>query len=247
MAQDWWKNYFGKEYIETYQQAGFFDTTSRQANFLVKNVFPKKAHNILDLCCGHGRHSIALAKKGYNVTGLDYSAYAIKLAKTEARQKKLDINFITGDARNFKLGKKFDVVINMFTAFGYGSRDEDRKIIKNAAAVLKINGVFFIDLMSLPWLWRNFKPVSRQRLDGYIVVAKRKFDFVDNLIRETRIITQGKKSRKLQNHNRFYTLPELTELLRNEGLRVTKSWGTFLGKPYGFDSKRMLVAAIKHS
>jgi len=245
MIKDWWKDFFGKEYVETYTEAGHFAATKKQTNFLIKYAFPKNTKTILDLCCGHGRHSIELAKKGYKVTGLDYSAYEINLAKQEAERKRLSIDFRRGDARNYRPGGKFDAVINMFTAFGYGSRADDIKILKTVSRSLRKNGTFFIDLMNLPWLWRNYKPVSKQSLGDYKVVARRSFDFLDNVIREARVISQGKRTKKVNSITRLYSLPELTQLLKHQNLKVIQTWGSFAAEPYGLDSKRMLVLAKK--
>lgn len=243
MAKEWWQNYFGQDYIETYQQAGYFDLTKKQTNFLVKKVFPRSTKTVLDLCCGHGRHAIELAKKGYKVTGIDYSAYAIDMAKREAKRQKLDIKFIRGDARQIKYANQFDVVINMFTAFGYGSRTDDQKILKNVARALKPKGVFFIDLMNPIWLWRNYKPAYRLVSGKYKVSAKRQFDFLDNTISETRTIIERGKKKTYHTKNRLYTLAELTEVLKQQSLVVTDAWGKFDGGSYDWDAKRLLVRA----
>lgn len=86
MSINWWKTYFDKNYLAMYEKSGMFKHTQKEVNFLIKNLPIKKNQKILDLCCGHGRHALILAKKGFRVVGLDYSAYQIKAAKTAAAQ-----------------------------------------------------------------------------------------------------------------------------------------------------------------
>ena len=245
MTEEWWKKFFGESYIKEWEEAGMFRYTRREVNFLEKVIPLRKKDEILDLCCGHGRHVIELARRGYKVTGLDFSLYALGIARREAKRRNLIVSFARGDARNFKFRKKFDVIINMFTAFGYGSREDDRKIIRNVSRSLKKRGKFFIDLQSLPWLWRNFKPVRRERVGKLRIVDKRTYDFLEGIVRSIRIVSDGTRKRISRTQTRSYTLAELENLLVEEGLKVVKFFGSYKGRPFGFNTKRMLVVAKK--
>jgi len=57
---------------------------------------------ILDLCCGVGRHCIELAKRDYDVTGVDLTEYYLEKAKKKAEEEELDIEFVKEDMRKFK-------------------------------------------------------------------------------------------------------------------------------------------------
>lgn len=245
MAKEWWKKFFGKEYIETWAQAGMFRSTQREINFLEKVIPLRKKDEILDLCCGHGRHAIELARRGYKITGLDFSSYALGIARKEVKRRNLAINFVRGDARSFRFQRKFDVIINMFTAFGYGSREDDRKIIRNVGRSLKKRGKFFIDLQSLPWLWRNFKLVRRERVGKLLIVDKRTYDFLEGVVSSIHIVSDGTRKRINRTQTRSYTLAELKTLFAGEGLKVIKFFGSYRGQPFGFKFKRMLVVAKK--
>lgn len=245
MKKEWWKSFFGKEYVESQAAGGQFKHTKQEVNFLEKAIPLVKKNRILDLCCGHGRHTIELAKRGHKVWGLDYSQYELRLAKAAANQASLDIDFRHGDARSFRYSFKFDVILNMFTAFGYGSREDDEKIIRRVGQNLKKGGKFFVDLLSLPWLWRNYKPQERKKLSSYTVIMSRTFDFFENVNVEVRKIKYGNQTKTHVTKVRFYTLPELHHLFAQEGLKFVKVWGSFKGEPYGLDSKRMIVLAKK--
>lgn len=245
MTKEWWKTFFDENYVREWQLAGMFKYTSQEVDFLEKVIPLRKTYEILDLCCGHGRHSIELAKRGYKVAGLDFSSYELKIAKNEAERKNLAINFAQGDARNFKFQKKFDVVINMFTAFGYGSRKDDHKIVQNVSRILKKGGKFFIDIQSLPWLWKNFKPVRREKLGHFQILKRRTYDFIEGINHAVRTVSDGDHKRIYRIQTRNYTLTELKDLLAEEKLKIIKFFGSYKGEPFGWRHKRMLVLAKK--
>jgi len=246
MPKDWWKTFFDENYLLFWGARGFFRHTKKEVEFLVKHVPIKKSDRVLDLCCGHGRHSLELARRGFGVTGLDYSAYELELAREAAAKKHLPVRFVRGDARNFRLPQKYDVIINMFTAFGYGSREDDAAILRNASRHLKRGGRFFIDLMSVIWIFRNFQAKHTERLgkNSYARII-RSFDFVQNINYENRTIFKDGKRQTRNLKLQFYSLPEIIVALEAAGLWYEKSWGSFDGKPYGLDSRRMIVLARK--
>ena len=239
---EWWKTFFDENYITLWTARGIFDHTREEVIFLRKVIPLKPDQEILDLCCGHGRHSIELAKRGYRVTGLDYSAYELGVAKKQANHDGLKIDFVRADARNFNLRKKFDVIINMFTAFGYGSEEDDRKIIKNAVKHLKPGGKFFIEMINLPWLWRNYKSKDQEKFGKLTATMQRDFDFLNGINHEKRIFKAGTRTKVYDLFLRVYSLYDLSKLLESEGLRVIRFWGKG-GESYGLKTKRMLVLA----
>ena len=86
---DWWKNIFNSIYLKTDADVvNDNDITKNEIDLFIKILSLSKQDRILDLCCGHGRHSIELAGRGYmNVEGLDRSHYLIQ----KARKTKLSI------------------------------------------------------------------------------------------------------------------------------------------------------------
>jgi SAM-dependent methyltransferase len=86
---------------------------------------------VLDLCCGPGRPSIALAKRGIQVTGVDRSEFLLNKAKAEAAKLNLEIEFVLEDMRRFVRKRAFSLVLNIFTSFGYfDNKEDDLKVLK---------------------------------------------------------------------------------------------------------------------
>jgi SAM-dependent methyltransferase len=103
---------------------------------------PRRAE-VLDLCCGDGRITQTLAKRGYRVTGLDGSERMLTFAKQRAPK----VEFLLADARRFKLPRRFDAAISTFDSLNHVMNTADlKKVFRNVAACLKPGGLFAFDL-----------------------------------------------------------------------------------------------------
>lgn len=101
---------------------------------------------ILDLGCGQGRHSRAMAALGYNVTGADLSPASIEKAKQYASE---NLSFVVHDMRRPIAVNYYDAVINLFTSFGYFESVRDNiRTIDAVRMSLKPNGWFLIDYLN---------------------------------------------------------------------------------------------------
>ena len=105
LPPEWWRSLFNAVYLKTdgdvVENA---ELTRREVDTLVRATGVGKADRILDLCCGQGRHSLELARRGYTaVTGLDRSRFLVRLARKRARKEGLTLTFREGDARRRRL------------------------------------------------------------------------------------------------------------------------------------------------
>ena len=99
--------------------------------------------NVLDLCCGPGRHAIEFARKGFTVTGVDRSPYLLDRAREHAGAVEAPIEFVREDMRQFRRPGAFDLAVNMFTSFGYfEDPEEELQVLRNVSESLRENGVF---------------------------------------------------------------------------------------------------------
>jgi len=102
---------------------------------------PLSGINILDIGCGGGLLSEPMCRLGASVTGIDASIKNIKIAKIHAKKNGLKINYICSSPEKLKIGKKFDVVLNMEIV----EHVEDISFfIKSCSKLLKKNGLMFV-------------------------------------------------------------------------------------------------------
>ncbi len=133
--------------------------------YMEKGLLPK-AGKALDLCCGAGTNTIYLAQSGLDVTGIDISPTAIKIAKIKAQKAKVNINFLEESFVDLPFGDgEFDFVYDM-GCFHHVEIDERPKFIAGVYRVLKANGLYLLTAFSYrngPG-WNHF---TRQQLHNY--------------------------------------------------------------------------------
>ena len=146
MASDWYK----KIWTLSIQDMSWVEDTARQVDFLIEKLELKGNEKILDLACGFGRHSLELARRGFEVTGVDITPAYIEYAAAQAQAENLNARFICSDIRDVAFAEQFDVVLNMADgAIGYlENEEENRKIFQVVSKALKPGGKHFMDIMN---------------------------------------------------------------------------------------------------
>lgn len=93
-----------------------------------------------------------LARLGYVVTGVDLAPRAIDIAREKLAFQNLEADFICGDMR-IPLPDTFDVIVNLFTSFGYFEEDEqNRTVLRSMKSMLRHGGVLVIDFLNEQWV-----------------------------------------------------------------------------------------------
>ena len=202
---------------------------------------------VLDLCCGPGRISIALAKRGFAVTGVDRTAFLLDKAKERAKSANVQVEWIQEDMRNFLRPGAFDLVLNMFTSFGYfDNKDEDVKVLENMFTNLKPGGACVIDVFGKEMLAKIYQPTHSEAVaDGSILVERHEIFDEWTRIRNEWILIKDGKAKTFKFHHTVYSAQELRDRLEKVGFHKVRIYGNLDGKPYGLDAERLIAAACK--
>ena len=166
-----------------------------------------KGHSVLDLCCGPGRHSIALAKKGLAVTGVDRSPFLLAKAVTRAEEQNVEVEWVEEDMRYFARREAFDLVLNMFTSFGYfDNKEDDLKVLQNIHQSLRPSGICLLDIGGKEWLAKVFQPTTNQEGPAGSLLVRHHEIFDDwTRIRNDCILDEGGQGQvvPIPSHNLF--------------------------------------------
>lgn len=201
---------------------------------------------ICDLCCGVGRHSLELARRQFEVTGVDRTGMYLRKAETKAKAEGLNIEFVQEDIRSFCWPASFDVVINLFTSFGYFEDPaDDKRVLENIYESLKDNGRLVMELMGKEVLARIFQERDWREEDGVIILEERKLGENWGSIDNRWIIVKDGKQHERRFSLRLYSAVELCELLKNCGFRQVDVYGDLSGSPYDQTAKRLVLVAHK--
>ena len=169
LPTEWWRELFDSIYLKTDGDVVEHDgNTAQEVDMLIEATGIRMSDRLLDLCCGQGRHSLELARRGFrSVTGLDRSRYLVRLARRRARALRIGVKFREGDARKFAVPEDgFDCVIIMGNSFGYFDREEDDLAVLTAIKrALRSHGRLVVDLTEGDWMRQNYEPRSWEWID----------------------------------------------------------------------------------
>jgi len=246
-ATRWLKGFFREEIFspglpEAVEQAPF------EAAFVVRQLKLRKGQRVLDLCCGTGRHSFELAKRGLQVTGLDATASYLARAEREAKGRD-NPSFMLGDMRRLRFQSEFDAVINLWTSFGYfEDLSEDELVLSGVCRALKPGGLFLIELINARWTRRNPRQLDwTHRSDGTKVLEEAVLrDGKDPGVLSTwTVMKPGRPPERVRFFVRAYDDERLGAGLARAGLRLVRLWGGLNGERYSAGSKCLVALARK--
>ena len=250
-TRPWYETSFQADYLERYCHRS--DRAARQElPFLREKLGLPTGTCVLDLCCGAGRHSRALARAGLRVTGMDLSADLINSARSASDQghARGKTRYVRGDMRRLPFHSAcFDGAVNLFTSFGYFSSDaQDACALREVARVLKPGAAFIFDFLNFqPTLDALVASSESQCGDGHCRV-KRWFDPHTRRFKKiTRIGSTGTEGTRIRRESvRGYTFEELEGLFKQAGLRVIAKFGDLQGARYNARrSPRCVLVARK--
>ncbi len=231
--KQWYEELF-ENYALKYEDENFTKGTIGECDFIEKEINYNKGLKILDLGCGTGRHSIELAKRGYQVTGIDLSESLLKRAKELAIKENLNIDFQIQDARSLTFLSQFDLVIMICEgAFPLMETDEmNFQILQNATKALKENGkLIFTTLNGLFPLFHSVKDfLANNSENGNATYDKNTFNlmtFRDH--NKTTFEDDAGNKKTLDCNERYYVPSEITWLLKSLKYKNIDIYGAKLG------------------
>ena len=198
---------------------------------------------VLDLCCGFGRHSLALLELGLDVYGVDLSAELLAQAGDLPGGAALEGRLVRADARAVPFASAtFDGLVNLFSSFGYFGPEGDLEVLDEIARLLRPGGRAILDLMNPPLVRSNLVPHSSTERDGARLLESRVLRQAGRWVtKDVRLSLPSGEERRWREEVRLYETHELAELLAPRGLEITDVDGDFSGAPYDELAPRQIV------
>lgn len=206
----------------------------------------KPGARILDMCCGPGRHTIELARRGFEVTGVDRTTLYLDQARTKAGEENLKIEFIQVGMDKFSRPDGFDAILSMYTSFGYfENQNDDRRVLKNIHNSLTKSGRLIIDLIGKERLTRIYQKRDWREIDGSLLLEERIPSEDWRYLNNRWIIIENGQREEFTFALRVYSAVELKELLHDVGFKKTELFSSLEGDKYSHQSGRLIVVAYK--
>jgi len=253
---EWWKTIFNSIYLITDSDVIEDNSITRQEVSLFLDILKLSPDDtILDLCCGQGRHSLELARRGFRyVEGMDRSHYLIQKAKGRVKKEGLDVKFREGDARKLPYhADSFDTVMILGNSFGYfETLKDDLRVLKEVFKILKPWGKLLIDVADGEYLRENFQPRSWEWTGKkYFVCRERSLSLDRKHLISRELVTHIEKGIISDQFYsvRLYDRQTLTELLEAAGFSDVTFYGEIStnsqrNQDLGMMERRIIATAL---
>lgn len=241
---EWYEKSFGEDYLIVYRHRDFCGARHEVEQMIGWLELPQGA-KVLDLCCGMGRHSLALAEAGYEVTGVDLSETLLREARAQAGARA--VTWVQSDMRSLPLPGGFDAVVNLFTSFGYFEEDEEQvKVLREIYRMLKPGGRFIIDFLNPAYVIRHLVPHSTREDGDNLIDESRRIE--DGYVKKDIILTSrgNDTPRKYHERVKLYPLETFRRLIAAAGLLLENVHGNYDEGEYDEEhSKRMIFVGVR--
>lgn len=238
----WYRSWFNSPYYHIL----YANRDHKEAEYFIDNLYHELGmlpnSKVLDACCGKGRHSIYLNKKGLDVMGIDLSHESILYAKQFENDH---LQFFEHDIRNEFYANTFDFVFNLFTSFGYFIREnENIKAIKVFRKALKPDGKLLIDFLNADRVCSFIHTKDQKTIDGIVFnidksiengMIVKKIDFID-----------GGRHFEFKEEVKALRLTDFEKYFEQAGFRIIKKYGDYHLNAYQPEtSERLILLAEK--
>lgn len=238
---EWFVNWFDSPYYHILYKSRSDKEASAFIDNLEKKICFETKHLFCDMACGKGRHAIYLNMKGYEVFGLDLSKNSIKIAKKQENKK---LHFFVHDIRNTFKNNYFDVVLNLFTSFGYFENNlENQTAVQAIARSIKPNGLLILDYMNSRKAIEEFNTKYDKEVDGIkFHITKRIekgyiFKHISFVIKE--------KTFEFEERVKLLFLADFETFFKNSGLQIEQIYGNYGLEPFNEHTSDRMVMICK--
>jgi len=235
---------FDEDYLYFYEGLLTPERTAAEVELVWKLLELEPGLELLDLACGHGRIASPLAERGVRVTGLDATPLFLDLARKDAAERGVEVEYVEGDMRSVPWVDRFDRVLCWFTSFGYFSDDENRSVLTGAFAALKPGGSFLLEMNHRDNLLGRYAEETVSERGEDRMIDRHRFDVQTGRSFDQRTVVRGGKSRTFEFSVRMFSAAELQDWLRAAGFRDTRAYGED-GEPLTLEHRRMAVVGRK--
>jgi len=247
---NWFEEWFNHHlYLEVYRHRDNSEATQCVQTILSHsglNLKRPELLSVLDIACGAGRHALELARLGYKVTGNDLSPFLLEETRKSAQKSKLQLKLTCCDMRQIPSEGTYDLVVQLFTSFGYFDLKEDDQLVLNKAYLaLQSDGWYVLDLINPQHLRQNLVAHSSRTAGELTIIEDRAFNG-ERITKTISIIPPLGRPLTFSESVRLYPESEIVAMLKKEGFTVSIIIGNYEGDPYTEnESPRMMIFCQK--
>ncbi len=246
MNVDWYKDFFRGVVLDMWRKAVPPDKTRAEVDFLERGLQLRAGAAVLDVPCGHGRHAVELASRGYRVTGVDLSPDEIDEARRRAAAAGVSAEWLCADKRDLPWTGRFDAGYCLGDCFGYLDAAGSRQFIQAVARALKPGARFALDGgMAAESVLPNLRQRETLQIDDILFLEENRYLIPESCLETTYTFVRAGQTATKTGLQWVFTLREICSMLEGAGLRVEQLYQSIDGTPFAVGSCYLLLVAAK--
>ncbi|WP_051568430.1 class I SAM-dependent DNA methyltransferase [Crocinitomix catalasitica] len=239
--QEWFESWFDTHYYHILYK----NRDHEEAELFIRNLFNylnlSEDKSVLDLACGKGRHSILVNSLGFKTTGVDLSEESILTAKESSNDR---LDFFVHDMRLPMQNRSFDLVLNLFTSFGYFNNDsENLQVFDSISSYLNADGLLVIDFFNAIKVKKDMLAVEVKEIEG-IKFEIKKSEQNGFIIKDINFNDKGRDF-TFQEQVQALELEDFERLLTKANFRIKETFGNYQLDNFDKDAERLIIIAEK--
>jgi len=241
-------NFFDGHYKKIWKNIIPDELTTKEIDFMLPYFELKEGSKVLDLMCGYGRHTLALARKGIAVTAIDNLPDYLQEIEKAAQDEKLPVRTIQQSVIDLELEQQFDLAICMGNSIQFFDAAEIKKIFDAVNKSLKAGGQLLINSWSIAEIAiKNFKDRTWSEIGEYKFLVESKWQFSPSRIDiRSIIITPKGETEEKSSVDHIYSLNEMENLLHNSGFTLKEVYSIPGRKKFSLGEPRAYIVAVRN-
>lgn len=246
IRDNWYEDFFQGINCELCEKAYPADWTQQELDFLIAELQLQQGQRLLDIPCGAGRHAIALAKSGFQVTGIDISQTFIDGLTQKIKSDNLTLRAIQADILTLQLNQTFSGAICMGNSFGYFDFDKMNLFVAKVASSLETGARFIINSgMIAESILPNFSKNESFTVDNFTMDITNIYNVEDSYMISKLLYTRENKTEEHSFKHYVFTLGEVKRLLKLYGLHLIATYSSPTKEVYNLGDQQIYMVAEK--
>jgi SAM-dependent methyltransferase len=244
---NWYETFFHGLALELWRRALAHQPTGAEVDFLVEALARPAGARILDVPCGNGRHALELARRGYDVTGLDISEEFLDEARARGAAEGVTVECLLGDMRRIP-GEpaSYDGAFCFGNSFGYLELDDMRAFLAGVGRILRPGARFVVETgMAAESVLPRFSENESFAFDDLQMTITSRYRAAEGCVEEEYVFARGGQTETKASVHWVYTAAEIRRLLEGAGLEVLALYGGLDRRPFGLGAQELFVVTQK--
>jgi SAM-dependent methyltransferase len=246
IPNNWYEDFFHGVSLDLWRKAMSPEQTRAEANFLTTVLDCPVESRLFDAPCGNGRLSIELARRGYQLTGIDISTGFLKEARSAAEAAKAKIDFVDCDMRRVEGTAIYDGAFCMGNSFGYMDWPDTQLFLTGVARALKPGARFVVNTgAAAEAILRHYQEREWYQFDDLFFAIRNSYDVDQSCLETEYVFVRDGKIETRHGKQFVYTSGEIRRMLERAGFTVLNMYSSTECDPFELGSHQLFVVAAK--